>query len=209
MKTMYTTIFAVLTAFAMQAKTTTTTARPNPLLKASPLPFHAPPFDKIKTGDYKPAIEAGMKEQLAEIKKIADQKSAPTFANTIEAMEKTGALLTRASKIFFALTGSNTNDTFQKIEAEESPKLAAHTDAIFMNPKLYARVKTLYDKRASSGLDAESQYLIERYYKFFVRAGAQLSDADQKTLRALNKEESTLTTKFREHVLADTAAAAI
>ena len=78
-----------------------------------------------------------------------------------------------------------------------------------MNPKLYARVKTLYDKRASLGLDAESQFLIERYYKFFVRAGAQLNDADQKTLRALNKEESTLTTKFREHVLADTAAAAI
>src|SRR3954468_3893826 len=212
MKTMYTTLFAagiVLTAFAMQAKTTTTTARQNPLFKASALPFHAPPFNKIKTADYKPAIEEGMKQQLAEVKAIADQKAAPTFANTIEAMEKSGALLTRASKIFFALTGSNTNDTFQKIEAEESPKLAAHNDAIFMNPKLYARVKTLYDKRASSGLDAESQYLIERYYKFFVRAGAQLSDADQKTLRALNKEESTLTTKFREHVLADTAAAAI
>jgi peptidyl-dipeptidase Dcp len=211
MKTTHTTLLAaaiVLTAFAMQAKTTTS-ARQNPLLKASPLPFHAPPFDKIKTGDYKPAIEAGMKQQLAEIKAIADQKAAPTFANTIEAMEKSGALLTRASKIFFALTGSNTNDTFQKIEAEESPKLAAHNDAIYMNKKLYARVKTLYDKRASLGLDAESQFLIERYYKFFVRAGAQLNDADQKTLRALNKEESTLTTKFREHVLADTAAAAI
>jgi peptidyl-dipeptidase Dcp len=211
MKTTHTTIFTaaiVLTALAMQAKTTTP-ARQNPLFKTSALPFHAPPFDKIKTGDYKPAIEAGMKEQLAEIKKIADNKAAPTFANTIEAMEKTGALLTRASKIFFALTGSNTNDTFQKIEAEESPKLAAHTDAIYMNPKLYARVKTLYDKRATLGLDAESQYLIERYYKFFVRAGAQLNDADQKTLRALNKEESSLTTKFREHVLADTAAAAI
>jgi peptidyl-dipeptidase Dcp len=211
MKTMHTSLFAaaiVLTAFAMQAKTTTT-ARQNPLLKVSTLPFHAPPFDKIKTADYKPAIEAGMKQQLAEMKAIADQKAAPTFANTIEAMEKSGALLTRASKIFFNLTQSNTNDTFQKIEAEESPKLAAHNDAIFMNPKLYARVKTLYDKRASSGLDAESQYLIERYLKFFVRAGAQLNDTDQKTLRALNQEESTLTTKFREHVLADTAAAAI
>src|SRR5437660_1075556 len=109
MKTMHTTIFAaaiVLTAFAMQAKTTTT-ARPNPLFKVSTLPFHAPPFEKIKTADYKPAIEAGMKEQLAEIKAIADQKAAPTFANTIVAMEKSGALLTRASKIFFNLTQSN------------------------------------------------------------------------------------------------------
>src|SRR4051794_16016518 len=211
MKTMHTTLFAagiVLTAFAMQAKTTTT-ARQNPLLKVSTLPFHAPPFDKIKTGDYKPAIEAGMKQQLAEIKAIADQKAAPTFANTIEAMERSGALLTRASKIFFNLTQSNTNDAFQKVEAEESPKLAAHGDAIYMNPKLYARVKTLYDGRAASGLDAESQYLIERYYKQFVRAGAQLNDADQATLRALNQEESTLTTKFREHVLADTDASAI
>src|SRR5437763_1588958 len=212
MKTMHTTLFAAgifLTAFAMQAKTTTTTARQNPLFKASALPFHAPPFDKMKIGDYRPAIEEGMKQQLAEVKAIADQKAAPTFANTIEAMEKSGALLTRASKIFFALTGSNTNDTFQTVEAEESPQLAAHNDAIFMNPKLYARVKALYDKRTSSGLDAESQYLIERYYKFCVRAGAQLNDADQKTLRALNQEESSLTTKFRDHVLADTAAAAI
>src|SRR6476620_8906425 len=119
MKTMLATILAVLTAFAMQAKTTPTTARQNPLFKASTLPFHAPPFDKIKTADYKPAIEEGMKQQLAEVKAIADQKAAPTFANTIEAMEKSGALLTRASKIFFALTGSNTNDTFQKIEAED------------------------------------------------------------------------------------------
>jgi len=94
MKTMHTTLFAaaiVLTAFAIQAKTTST-ARKNPLFKASTLPFHAPPFDKIKTADYKPAIEAGMKEQLAEVKAIADNNAAPTFANTIEAMEKSGAL---------------------------------------------------------------------------------------------------------------------
>src|SRR5437773_4139789 len=119
MKTTNTTILAaalVLVAVALQAKTATT-ARQNPLFKTSTLPFHAPPFDRIKTGDYKPAIEAGMKEQLTEIKAIANNPAPPTFANTIEAMEKTGALLTRVSKIFFALTGSNTNDTFQKIEA--------------------------------------------------------------------------------------------
>jgi len=195
-----------LTAIAQPAAEST---RSNPLYTASPLPFHAPPFDKIKDTDYQPAIEEGMKRQLAEIHLIANASAPPTLANTIEALEKSGALLTRASKIFFNLTQSNTNDAFQKIEAEESPKLAAHQDAIFMNPKLYARVKALYDGRASSGLDAESQYLIERYYRFFVRAGAQLNDADQATLRALNQEESTLTTKFREHVLADTDASAI
>jgi peptidyl-dipeptidase Dcp len=211
MKTTNSTILAaviLLAAFALQAKPATT-ARPNPLFKKSTHPFQAPPFDRIRTADYKPAIEEGMKRQLVELDAIAKNPAAPTFANTIVPFERSGALLTRASKIFFNLTQSNTNDAFQKIEAEESPKLAAHQDKIFMNPKLYARVKTLYDKRASLGLDAESQYLIERYYKFFVRAGAQLNDADQKTLRALNQEESTLTTKFREHVLADTDASAI
>jgi peptidyl-dipeptidase Dcp len=197
------------TACVLGAQPAAEPARTNPLSTASPLPFHAPPFDRIKDTDYQPAIEAGMKAQLGEIDAIANDPAAPAFANTIEAMERSGALLTRASKIFFNLAQSNTNDAFQKIEAEESPKIAAHQDAIFMNPKLYARVKTLYDGRATSGLDAESKFLIERYYKFFVRAGAQLNDADQATLRALNQEESTLTTKFREHVLADTDAAAI
>jgi peptidyl-dipeptidase Dcp len=208
MKTSIPTILAlviVLTPLAMQAQT----ARQNPLSRPSTLLYQAPPFDQIKDTDYQPAIEEGMKVQLREIDAIANDPAPPTFANTIEAMERSGALLTRASKIFFNLTQSNTNDAFQKVEAEESPKLAAHGDAIYMNPKLYARVKTLYDGRAKSGLDAESQYLIERYYKQFVRAGAQLNDADQATLRALNQEESTLTTKFREHVLADTDASAI
>ena len=181
----------------------------NPLFEQSNLLYQAPPFDRIKDSDYKPAIEEGMKRQLAEVQTIANNPDAPTLANTIEAMERSGSMLTRAAKVFFNLTQSNTSDTFQKIEAEESPKLAAHQDAIYMNPKLYARVKALYDQRSSSGLDAESQFLIERYYKNFVRAGAQLNDTDQATLRALNQEESTLMTKFREHVLADTDASAI
>jgi peptidyl-dipeptidase Dcp len=211
MKTSIPTILAlviVLTPLAMQAQTAEA-ARQNPLSRPSPLLYQAPPFDQIKDTDYQPAIEEGMKSQLREVDAIANDPAAPTFANTIEAMERSGALLTRAAKIFFNLTQSNTNDAFQKVEAEESPKLAAHGDAIYMNPKLYARVKTLYDGRAASGLDAESKFLIERYYKQFVRAGAQLNDADQATLRALNQEESTLTTKFREHVLADTDASAI
>ena len=181
----------------------------NPLFTASPLPFQAPPFDKIKDSDYAPAIEEGMKRQLAEMDAIANDPAPPTFANTIEAMERTGELLTRAAKIFFNLAQSNTNDTIQKVRGEEAPKLAAHQDAIYLNPKLFARVKVLYAKRGSLGLDPESSYLLERYYKNFVRAGAELSDADQTTLRALNQEEAKLSTDFTEKVLADTNASAV
>jgi peptidyl-dipeptidase Dcp len=181
----------------------------NPFFTASTLAFQAPPFDRIKDGDYRPAIEEGMKRQRAEVDLIANNPAAPTFANTIEAMEKSGDLLTRVSKVFFNLTQSNTNDTLQKVESNEAPRLAAHQDAIFMNPKLFTRVKNLYDKRASLGLDAEAAYLVERYYRNFVRAGALLADRDKATLRALNEEESTLTTQFRQRVLADTDASAV
>ncbi len=184
-------------------------AAANPFLTASTLPFQAPPFDKIKDSDYQPAIEEGMKRQRTEIDRIAEDPAPPTFANTIEAMERTGDLLTRVSKVFFNLTQSNTNDTLQKVETEEAPKLAAHQDAIFMNPKLFARVKTLYDRRTSLGLSPDATYLVERYYRNFVRAGALLSDADKATLRALNEEESKLTTDFRQRVLADPDASAV
>ncbi|HYX28017.1 MAG TPA: hypothetical protein VE863_05580, partial [Pyrinomonadaceae bacterium] len=176
----------------------------NPLLSESTLPFHAPPFDKIKDSDYQPAIEEGMKDQLAEIDKIANDPAPPTFGNTLAAMERTGALLTRVTKVFFNLTTANTDDALQKIKAEEAPKLAAHSDTIFLNPKLFARVKKLYDQRDTLKLDAESRYLVERYYKTFVRAGALLSEKDQETLRSLNQEEATLTTKFEDDVLAET-----
>src|SRR6266540_5513411 len=148
-------------------------AQTNPFFTPSALPFQAPPFDQIKDADYQPAIEEGMKRQLAEIETIANNPDPPTFDNTIVAMEKTGDLLTRAAKVFFALTGSNTNPTLQTIEADESPKLAAHQDAIFLNPKLFTRVKAIYDQRNSLNLDAESTYLVQRYYRNFIRAGAQ------------------------------------
>lgn len=176
----------------------------NPFFTESTLPFHAPAFDKIKDTDYKPAIEEGMKGQLAEIEAIADNPQPPTFANTLEAMERSGALLTRVTKVFFNLSQSNTNDTIQKIKAEEAPKLAAHSDAIYLNPKLFTRVKSLYDRRDALKLDRESRFLIERYYKAFVRAGANLSEADKATLRGLNQEEAKLTTQFEEDVLAET-----
>lgn len=181
----------------------------NPFLTESNLPYHAPPFDKIKDGDYAPAIEEGMKNQLAEIETIANNSAPPTFANTLEAMERSGALLTRVTKVFFNLTTANTSDTLQKIKADEAPKLAAHSDAIYLNAKLFARVKALYDQRDALKLDPESHYLVERYYKTFMRSGALLSEADKETLRGLNQEEAKLTTKFEDDVLAETNDGAI
>src|SRR6266542_3520540 len=151
-------VTAALTAGAAAAQT-------NPFFAPSTLPFQAPLFDKIKDGDFKPALEEGMKRQLAEIEAIANSAEPATFANTIEAMERSGDLLTRTAKVFLAMTQANTNEALQKIEAEESPKLAAHQDAIYLNPKLFARVKALYDARESSGLDAESKFLLARYHR--------------------------------------------
>ena len=181
----------------------------NPFFSASPLPYQVPPFDRIKESDYAPAIEEGMKRQLAEIDAIAENPEPPTFANTLEAMERSGELLTRAAKVFFNLTQSNTSETMQKIKAEEAPKLAAHQDAIYLNAKLFARVKALYDRRDALALDSESRYLVERYQLNFVRAGAQLSEADKTTLRALNQEEAKLTNEFTDKVLADTNESAV
>ncbi|HEX6536965.1 MAG TPA: peptidyl-dipeptidase Dcp [Gemmatimonadaceae bacterium] len=181
----------------------------NPFFQPSPLPFQAPPFDKIHDADFQPALEEGMKQHLAEIEQIADQSAPPTFDNTIVAMERSGALLTRVAKVFFALTGANTDDTLQRVQTEEAPKLAAHNDAIYLNDKLYQRVKSLYDRRASLGLDSEQTFLVERYYKNFVRAGAQLSEADKTRLKALNQEESALSTEFQNKLLAATKAGAL
>jgi len=184
-------------------------AQQNPFFTESPLPYQAPPFDKIKDTDYQPALEEGMKQLLAETDKVANQSDAPTFANTIEAMERSSALLTRTAKVFFGLAQANTNETIQKVQQEEAPKLAATQDEIYLNPKLFARVKSLYDDREKLGLDVQQKFLLERYYKNFVRAGALLNDEDKSKLKALNQEESKLTTEFHDRVLAATNAGAI
>ena len=181
----------------------------NALLTASTLPLQAPPFDTIHDGDYQPAIEEGMRQQLVEIGKIADSTDAPTFANTFEAMENSGELLTRAGRIFFGLAQANTNDTLQAAQVALAPKLAEHGDAIHLNAKLFNRVKAVYDARETSGLDALQLRVVEKTYNDFVRAGAQLSDEDQTKLRALNKEESTLSTEFQNKLLAATNAGAV
>ncbi|MHB2020495.1 MAG: M3 family metallopeptidase, partial [Candidatus Xenobia bacterium] len=173
------------------------------------LPFHAPPFDQITDRDYQPAMEQGMQEHLAEIQAIANNPDAPTFDNTIVATEKSGALLTRVTKVFFAMSSSNTDPQIQKIEQIESPRLAEHQDAVYLNRKLFARVETLYNSRDKLGLDAVGQHLLERYYENFVRAGAKLDDAQQARLRKLNQEEAKLGTEFHRRLLAATDKAAI
>ncbi|QNN40094.1 M3 family metallopeptidase [Pedobacter roseus] len=168
----------------------------NPFFKASELAFQAPAFDKIKNGDFKPALEEGMKQQMDEIRKIAEQADAPDFENTILAIEKSGQLLNRTSTVFNLLTGANTNPELQKVKEEEAPKLTANTDAIYLNTKLFNRVETLYKKKDQLKLDAESLRLLECYYQKFELAGAKLSDADKDKLKELNKEEATLGAKF-------------
>ena len=184
-------------------------SRSNPFYAASTLQYQAPAFDHIKDSDYEPAMVAGMQVQIGEIDAITNQAAAPTFDNTIVAMERSGVLLTRAAKVFNAVTGANTNDTLQAIQERISPKLAEHNDKIYLNAKLYQRVKAIYDGRASAGLTTEQKYLAELYYKNFIRAGAQLSDADQTRLRALNQEEAKLTTDFGNHLLAATKKGAL
>ena len=181
----------------------------NPLLQRSALPFQLPPFDKIKDEHYAAAFDAGMAEQRKEMDAIAHDPSPPTFDNTIVAMERTGQLLTRVSKVFFNLNASNTDDAMQKIEADMAPKLSAHQDSILLDPALFARVDGLYQKRDSLGLDPESAQLLSRYETNFVRAGARLSPADQAELKKLNEQISTLTTRFRQNVLEATKQGAV
>jgi peptidyl-dipeptidase Dcp len=175
----------------------------------STLPFHAPPFDRIKDSDYPPAFEEGMRQQLAEVRRIADDPAPPTFENTIVALEKTGQMLARVNAAFNGVTGANTNDALQKIQTDVAPKLAAHQDAIYLDPKLFARVKSVYDRRKSLGLGPESLQLVEVVHQNFVHAGANLSDADKTRLKALNEQLSTLETSFQQKLLAAAKAGAL
>lgn len=181
----------------------------NPFFAQSSLPYQAPPFDRISDEHYQPAIEEGMRRHLAEIEAIAASTDEPTFEDTIEAMERTGALLTRVSRVFFNLANAHTNETIRNVRAEEAPRLAAHRDAIYQDPRLFARVRALVEKRDELGLDRERAHLLERYHRRFVRAGADLPEASRARLRELNQEEASLTTEFRDRVLAATNDAAV
>jgi peptidyl-dipeptidase Dcp len=204
-------ISLALGAASASAQTQTATAvygPNNPFYTPSTLPFQAPPFDKIKDSDYQPAIDAGMAMQINEVEAIANNPAPPTFENTVVALERTGLLLTRVMQVFNCVTGANTNDALQTVQAYEAPRLAAHQDAIYLNSKLFARVKAVYDQRASLHLDPESLRLVEYDYQQFVKAGANLSEADKAKLKKLNEEESTLENTFENQLLAAAKAGA-
>ncbi len=180
----------------------------NPFYAPSKLPFQAPPFDKIKDEDYQPAIEAGMAEQQKEMKAIADDAAAPTFDNTFVAMEKSGQLLKRATEAFFAVVSANSNPALLKTREAVAPKLAAHQDAIYLDPKLFKRVETIYNEHKSLKLTPEQLRLVEHQYDEFVHAGAKLSDAEKNELKKVNEELASLSQTFVSKLLAATKAGA-
>src|SRR4051794_2412924 len=181
----------------------------SPFARPSALPLQTPDFSKIKDSDYLPALLAGMAEQKREVTAIANQRAAPTFDNTVAAMERSGLLLERANLAFNAVNGANTNDTLQATDTKTAPLFAAHNDFIYLNPKLFQRFKTLHDQQAELNLNPEQAKLLDVYYKQFVHAGAQLPPAKQVELRALNKRISTLTTAFSQKLLAAAKAGAL
>ncbi len=180
------------------------TTSTNPLLEESTLDFQLPPFDRILDEHYLPAFEAGIAAHAAEVERIAANPEPPTFANTLVALERSGILLQRVSMALFNLTSADTNATLQQVHATIAPRLAGHSDAIHLNPQLFARITALYDRRAELDLDPEGRWLLERYHLQFVRAGAQLSEQDKDQLRALNAELATVCTQFQDNLLTDT-----
>ena len=181
----------------------------NPLLTESTLPFHYPRFDLIKNAHFAPAFELGMAEHLKEVAAIANHPEKPTFENTIVALEHAGELLGRVGTIFSSLTGCNTNDELQAVQKVFAPKLAAHQDAIRLNPALFARIAALEAARDTLGLDAESKRVLWRYHRDFVRAGAKLPAAEKEQLKQLNTELATLHTTFTQNTLKERSASAV
>jgi peptidyl-dipeptidase Dcp len=172
----------------------------NIFMSPSPLFDQAPQFDKIAMADYLPAFTEGMAQQQTEITRIANNPEPATFENTLVAMELSSVLLDRVSHVFFALSGVISNEEFQNIEAELAPKLSAHSDNIYLNPSLFARVETIYADKAN--LNAEDQRLVDYYHSKFLRAGAKLNDAEKTKMRAINEQISSLQTDFSQTLLA-------
>ena len=181
----------------------------SPFAGASRLPFGAPAFNTLKDSDFRPAIEAGMARLQAESAAIANNRAKPTFLNTITAMEDSGQLLTRAQALFQNLVSSNTSDVLDKVNQEEAPKLQAVNDAIFLNAKLFARVKALYDARETSGFTANQKFLVQTYYKRFVHAGALLTAADKAALTDINGKIASLQAQYQSRLLAAANAGAV
>lgn len=176
----------------------------NPFFEPSTLPFGLPPFALIRDEHFKPAFERGFEEQLAEIEAIVSSNEAPTFDNTIVPLERSGQILSRVATVFFNKSSADSNDFTNELEEEIAPLLASHSDAIQLNSALFERISAVYAARSEAGLDDQARYVVERYFAEFTIAGAGLSDDDKSTLRELNKELSTLTTRFEKNLLNDT-----
>jgi len=192
---------AVLAMAAIVSLVALARATDNPFLEAWGTPYDVPAFDHIQTSHYMPAFEEGMKQQAAEVAAIAESPEPPTFANTIEAMEASGELLTRVANVFFNLNSADTNDEMQEIAKEVAPLLSKHADDINLNPKLFARIKAVYDQRDALELTTEQRRLLEQYYKDFVRGGALLDESQKARFREINERLSVLSLQFGENVL--------
>jgi peptidyl-dipeptidase Dcp len=199
----------VTAGLAMNATAHASETGSNPFFAESPLPFHYPPFDKIEDDHFAPAFDAGMATHLREIDAIVNNPQPPTFENTIVAMERAGELLDRATTVFYALVGADTNDERNTLRKDYSTKFAAHDDAFKLNGKLFARIDALYGQRTELKLDAEALRLLERYHNDFVRAGAKLSEADKAKLKAMNAELAALNSQFSQNVLDEVNASAV
>ncbi len=176
----------------------------NPFFTEWETPFQTPPFDKIEEAHYLPAYKKGLEEHKKEIDAIINNTEEPTFKNTIEALEKSGALLTKINYVFGAMNSSMTNDNMQAIAKEVYPMLSKHGDEINLNPELFAKVKAVYDKKDELELNKEQEILLDNYYKNFVRGGANLKDAEKEEFKKINEELSVLSLKFGENVLKET-----
>ncbi len=181
-------------------------ASDNPLLNRFDTPFEVPPFDKIRDAHYLPAFRKGIRQQQEEIDAITSDKATPTFANTIEALEKSGQLLAQVNFIFMNQQAANTSDSINAIAEEIAPELSAHNDAMYLNDKLFERVKTVYDNRANENLDTEQQMVLQQYYNAFIRGGANLSLEDKEKLKKINSELAVLSLKFGDNQLKETNA---
>ena len=182
------------------------TAVANPFFTEYTTPFGVPPFDQIKVEHYKPAFLKGMEEQVAEVDAIVNNPDEATFENTIVALDQSGELLTKVAYAFSGQASVNTNDEIQALEQELSPLLSKHSDDISLNPKLFARVKSVYENQAKFDLNKEQKKLLEETYKGFVRGGANLDADKQAQLRKLNEQISLLELTFGQNTLKETNA---
>ena len=194
---------ALMLSLAACSKRDSGAAVPNPFFEDSPLPLNYPRFDLIHPDHYSPAFERAMAEHLAEVEAIAEQEAAPSFENTIVAMELSGQMLDRLSRVFYNMSSAHTNDEIKALEQELAPQLSAHRDNIMLNQALFARVLDLHGRREELTLDAEAMRLLELYYRDFVRAGAALTEPEQERLREINAEVALLETQFSQNVLSE------